>query len=67
MVRLAALDMADLKMDLGGLELKMPEVHFAVKFSEPKAEENLTAKCTNSSFNPVLTRPSTPSRACKAR
>jgi hypothetical protein len=62
-------DEADLKMDFDGLELKLHEVHFAVKLSEAEAEENLTAKCTECSFNPMSTRrlPSTPSRACEAR
>ena len=54
---------ADLKLDLAGLELKLDKVYFAVKFSEAKAEENLTAKCTECSFNPMSTRrlPRTPS------
>ena len=42
-------------MDLDGLELKLHEVHFAVKFSEAEAEENLTAKCTKCNFIPMLT------------
>ena len=32
---------ADLKLDLAGLELKMHEVHFAVKFSEAEAQPRL--------------------------
>ena len=34
-------DKANLKMDLGGLELKLQEVHFAVKFSEVEAKPRL--------------------------
>ena len=33
--------------------MKLYEVHFAVKFSKGEAEENLTAKCTKSSSNPM--------------
>ena len=56
-------------MDFGRLELKLHEVHFAGKFSEAEAEDDLTAKCTVCSFNPMSMRrlPSTPSRACEAR
>ena len=43
-------------MDLVLLEMKLHEVHFAVKFSEAEAEENLTAKCTKCNFIPMSTR-----------
>ena len=60
---------ANLKMDLSGLELKLHKVHLAVKFSKAEAKENLTAKCTKCSFNPMSTRrlPSTPCLASLAR
>ena len=56
-----------MKLDLAGYELKIHEVHFAVKFSQAKAEENLTAKCTDCCVNPMSTRrlPSTLSQTCK--
>ena len=44
-----------MKMDLGGFDLKLHEVNFAVKFSKAKAEKNLTAKCTEYRFNQMAT------------
>ena len=38
---------ADLKMDLGGLELKLHKVHFAVKFSKGEAHPRLRSKWFN--------------------
>ena len=37
----AVRDNADLKCDLGGLELKLHEVHFAIKFSEAEVQPRL--------------------------
>ena len=37
----SAASKADLKMDLDGLELKLHEVHFAVKFSKAEAQPRL--------------------------
>ena len=44
-----------MKIYFDRLELKLLEVHFAVKFSKAEAEENLTAKCMKCSFNPLST------------
>ena len=37
----AVRDNADLKCDLGGLKLKLHEVHFAIKFSEAEVQPRL--------------------------
>ena len=42
-------------MDIDRLKLKLLEVHFAFKFSKAWAEDNLTAKYTKCSFNPMST------------
>ena len=49
----------DLKMDLDGLELKLHEVHFAVKFSEAEAQPRL---CVLRDSGVVMSVTSTPPR-----
>ena len=56
-------DETDLKMNLGGLELKLHKVQFALcsqvlqSWGAAEAEGNLTAKCTECSFNLIILYP----------
>ena len=49
-------DEADLKVDFDGLELKLNEVHFAVKFSEAEAQPRLRRTWLQSALSAVSTK-----------